>query len=332
LIEIADKKLNSNIIIVLATFNGAEFLRDQLGSLIAQTEAHWSLLIRDDGSTDGTLEIIQDYSQKDERVHLLSDSLGLAGSALGNFSILLEAALTRGAEYVFCCDQDDVWEPNKVELVLARLKQLEGKGGAPSLVHHDLTVVNDSLEPIADSFAALMKLQPGDQQNPQRLISRNEVTGCAMACNRALLLLALPVSDLAVMHDWWLGLCAGFFGRLAYMPQRLVKYRQHARNTIGAKSFWHGLNPFTNWIQGWHRGNDEFVSTVEQARVFRDVIVERLGENSENCATLDLYIKLLSASRWQRLRTLRQCGLWRSHLLLNIILIMRMLLLPRAPG
>jgi len=324
--------LGSRTFIVMATFNGESLIGSQLNSLIAQSEKSWTLLIRDDGSTDGTLEIIQFYAQKDARIQLLSDQLGPTGSALGNFAALLEAAFTRGAEYVFCCDQDDVWESNKLDLVMGRLKQLEGKGGAPCLVHHDLAVVNDSLEPVSDSFVKLMRLQPGSQYKPQRLISRNEVTGCAMACNRALLELALPVSDQAVMHDWWLGMCAGFFGRLAFMPQKLVKYRQHASNTIGAKSFWQGLNPLTNWIRGWHRGNAEFVSTVEQARAFRDAFAERLGKCSENCITLNLYIELLSETRWQRLQTLRQCGLWRSHLLLNTILILRMLLLPRASG
>ena len=324
--------MKSNIIIVLASFNGAEFLHGQLDSLIAQTESHWKLLIRDDGSSDNSLEIIRHYAQKDERIRLMSDSQAPTGSALGNFTVLLEAAFRHGAEYIFCCDQDDVWEADKLELVLARLKQLEGEGRKPSLVHHDLRVVNEFLNPVADSFVKLMRLEPGDEHQPQRLISRNEVTGCAMACNRSLLELALPISEQAVMHDWWLGMCAGFFGRLAFMPQRLVKYRQHASNAIGAKSFWQGLNPLTNWIRGWHRGNAEFISTVEQARAFRDVFAERLGERSENYNTLNLYIDLLSATRWQRLRTLEQCDLWRSHWLLNIILIMRMLLLPRASG
>lgn len=324
--------MSSQIFIVLATYNGGDFLREQLDSLVAQTESQWQVLVRDDGSTDDTLEIIRDYSQKDERIRLLSDSHGPTGSALGNFSVLLEAALRQGADYIFCCDQDDVWEPGKLELVLAWMEKLEGATGSPCLVHHDLEVVNESLEPVADSFVKLMRLHPGDQHNPQRLISRNEITGCAMACNRSLLEIALPVSEQAVMHDWWLGMCAGFFGHLAFMPQPLVKYRQHGKNTIGAKSFWHGLNPLTNWIHGWRRGNEEFVCTVEQARAFRDAFSERLGESGEMCTTLNLYIGLLSATRWQRLRTLRRCGLWRSHFLLNVILIMRMLLLPRAPG
>ena len=213
--------------------------------------------------------------------------------------------------------------------MLYRLKQLEGKSKAPSLIHHDLAVVNKSLEPLADSFIDLMQLRPSDQKNPQRLISRNEVTGCAMACNRALLEIALPIPDRAVMHDWWLALCAGYFGRLAYIPDKLVKYRQHSENTIGAKSFWHGLNPFTNWFAGWRRGDEEFISTVKQARAFKDVMADRLEKGSEAYATLEQYSGLVAATRWQRLRSLHQFGLWRSHWLLNVVLVMRMLLMPR---
>jgi len=322
--------LDSHLIIVLASFNGAEFLSQQLDSLIAQTETQWDLLIRDDGSTDHSLDIIRRYSQKDQRINLLSDKHGETGSAMGNFSILLEAALKQGATHVFCCDQDDVWDPDKLELVLARLKQLEGEGRIASLVHHDLAVVNETLKPLSRSFVRLMRMNPGDQRNPQRLISRNEITGCAMACNRALLELALPISDQAVMHDWWLGLHAAFFGRLAYMPKRLVKYRQHGKNMIGAKSFWHGLNPLTNWIDGWHRGNDEFFATVKQAMVFRQVLVAQLGEHSEDYVRLRLYIALPAATRWRRFRSLRRCGVWRSYGLLNVILVVRMLLLPKA--
>ena len=124
-------------------------------------------------------------------------------------------------------------------------------------------------------------------------------------------------------------LCAGYFGRLAYLPEKLVKYRQHGDNTIGAKSFWHGLNPFTNWIAGWRRGDEEFISTVKQARAFREVMSDRLEADPEVCATLDLYAGLVAARRWQRLKALREFNLWRSHWFLNVVLVMRMLLLPR---
>ena len=236
--------MNSEIYIVLATFNGARHLADQIESLTAQTEIQWSILIRDDASIDNTLNIIEKFKSKDRRVKVLNSKEPGGVSASVNFSILLTEAFNRGAEYVFCCDQDDVWEFNKLHVMLKKLKRLEGKGKVPSLVHHDLAVVDESLQPIADSFIKMMQLHPSNEHNPQRLISRNEVTGCAMACNRALLEIALPISNQAVMHDWWLALCAGYFGRLAFVPEKLVKYRQHSDNTIGGKVLLARFEPF----------------------------------------------------------------------------------------
>ena len=321
--------MDSQIVIVLAAFNGADYLGEQLASLIAQTQTRWELLIRDDGSTDDTLGIIGDYVARDKRIRILPGD-GPAGSACGNFAVLLEAAYAQGAKYIFCCDQDDVWEINKLERVLACLKQTEGESGAACLVHHDLAVVNESLEPLADSFVDMMKLQPGDQNNPQRLISRNEVTGCALACNRALLEIALPLSRQAIMHDWWLAMCAAYFGQLVFIPDKLVKYRQHGKNTIGSKSFWHGLNPFSNWMAGWKRGDEEFLKTVRQAGAFQSTMTDRLKKEPAHFVALERYKMLPVVSRWQRLRTLGQCGLWRSQWLLDVVIVMRMLLLPRG--
>lgn len=152
--------MNSPVIIVLATFNGAHFLSEQLDSLIARTETHWTLIIRDDGSTDETLQIIQSYSDNDSRIHLLLDKEKNCETALGIFFILLDAAFANDVKYVFCCDQDDVWEPNKLEVVLTRLKQLEGECKDPCLVHHDLLVVDEPLNTVnADPKRTLNDVQ-----------------------------------------------------------------------------------------------------------------------------------------------------------------------------
>ena len=321
--------MKTSIYIVMATCNGADYLAEQLDSLISQTVSKWTLLIRDDQSTDRTLEIITRYAEMDERIRVIHCE-ETSGSALANFSVLLSTAYERGAEIIFCCDQDDVWEPNKLESIVPRILEIAADPAVPALVHHDLAVVNESLEPVAGSFIEMMQLQPSGQQNPQRLLSRNEVTGCAMACNRSLLEIALPISDQAIMHDWWLALCAGYFGKLAFVPEKLVKYRQHGRNTIGAKSFWHGLNPFTNWIAGWRRGDEEFIETVIQAIAFREAMSERLKPEPAAAASLDLYTGLVAATRRERLKALRQLRPWRSHWLLNVVLVLRMLLLPRS--
>lgn len=319
------------VFVILATYNGAEYLTEQLDSIATQTAGSWKTIIRDDHSSDGTPELLRSYSSRDCRFEVIAAAgPGDASSALANFSALFQEAYARGAQYVFCCDQDDVWIADKIVRVMEKLKNLEGYERAPTLVHHDLEVVDKHLVPVAPSFVELMRLCPSDQHHPQRLISRNEVTGCAMACNRALLDIALPIPREAVMHDWWLALCAGFFGRLEFIPEPLVKYRQHGANAIGAKSFWHGLNPFTNWVAGWRRGDEEFVSTVRQARVFLQSMGDRLEENSSSREILELYGGLVAASRWKRLRVLRECGLWRSHWFLNVMLVLRMLMLPRV--
>jgi hypothetical protein len=323
--------MDTSLFIVLATYNGADYLAEQLDSIVAQTETRWTALIRDDGSSDNTPELIREYASGDTRFDIMrAVPEGGGASAQTNFAVLLAEAYARGAQYVFCCDQDDVWDSGKVRRVMERLRALEGPEKAPSLVHHDLAIVDKTLQPVMASFVEQMQLHPADQRNPQRLISRNEVTGCAMACNRALLEIALPIPEEAVMHDWWLALCAGFFGRLEFVPEPLMKYRQHGTNTIGAKSFWHGLNPLTNWVAGWQRGDEEFISTVRQAHAFRRLMGERLVGNSRACEILESYGELVAASRLERLQRLRDCQIWRSHWFLNVMLILRMILLPRT--
>jgi glycosyltransferase involved in cell wall biosynthesis len=315
--------------ILLATRNGEGFLEAQLDSLLNQTVSDWRLVVRDDGSEDRTREIIDAYSAHDPRIERLPDGRGCARSAGANFAYLLQAAFDRGARYVFCCDQDDVWRPDKLARVLGQLSQCEGPDPVPCLVHHDLEVTNEKLRTTAPSYWKLMALAPGTEQAPQRLLSRNEVTGCALACNRSLLELALPIPEKAIMHDWWLALHAAFFGRLRAIPETLVQYRQHGANEIGAKSYRSGLNPFASPLANWRKGNDEFLATARQAAAF--------AAATENIPDLDrslreavrMYSRLPEVGRMARLRDLRKVSAWRQNPLLDLVLIIRMLALPR---
>jgi hypothetical protein len=117
---------------------------------------------------------------------------------------------------------------------------------------------------------------------------------------------------------------------MEFAPEKLVKYRQHGANAIGAKSFWHGLNPLTNWIEGWRRGDDEFIDTIKQSQAFRTAMAGRLENQPESEAVLNSYCTLESATRLQRLQTMRLKGLWRTHWFSNLILLLRLLLLPRT--
>lgn len=220
--------------VLLATYNGEAFLAEQLDSLLAQEEADFTVLSRDDGSTDTTLAILQSYTRNFPGQITLSDKQGRLG-ATGSFDWLLSQS---SAPYIAFCDQDDVWVPNKLHTLLDHMQALETSLGSktPILIHSDLTVVNRSLQSIQPSFWSYSGLDARRHGLAQILIS-NTVTGCAMFANRALVERAMPISPEAVMHDHWFALVAAAFGHIAPVYEPLVKYRQHGRNVVGAQAY-----------------------------------------------------------------------------------------------
>ncbi|MEM9231037.1 MAG: glycosyltransferase family 2 protein [Pseudomonadota bacterium] len=218
--------------ILLATFNGAAYLPEQLASIEAQTYSNWRVLIRDDGSTDQTVPILRDWVKRlGPRAHLLEDRDTGLGAA-GNFARLLAAS---DAPYFSFCDQDDVWMPDKCERLFHALRKMESGCGAdvPLLVHCDLEVVDQDLKPVAPSFRALEHRQPSVITVPQKLLIHNVVTGCALMGNAALRQAGLPMPGGIMMHDWWLALLARYAGQIGDVPEPLVMYRRHGKNVTG---------------------------------------------------------------------------------------------------
>lgn len=285
------------------------------------------LSIRDDGSTDGTLALARKLADEDARLRVIENQDGRTGSAATNFALLLQHAYESGVEYVFCCDQDDVWAPDKVSSMLSEMKRIERDSPGPVLLHHDLEVVDEELRPIADSYWKMMQIRPGTEQFPGRLLSRNEVTGCATLCNRALLELALPVPGTAIMHDWWLALCAAWFGSLRHLDRKLVRYRQHEGNVIGARSFWQGIRPGRSAIGRWQIGNLELLATLDQAGAFLERFEHRLDPEAKEAVAA--YAYLLSRGPICRPGQVKRAGAWRGHWVLDAALFARLLLMKR---
>lgn len=235
--------------VLLSTYNGEAYLRQQLDSLIAQVGTEVQVLARDDGSSDGTPSILSEYAKKfPGRLRILPVSKPLG--AMQSFAALMAASVS---DYVAFSDQDDVWDPEKLAVLMGRMRRLEAECGkaTPCLVHSDLRLVGKNLEPVADSFWAFSNIHP-ENNHLRHLVFRNTVTGCAMMCNRALLRRALPIPADAVMHDHWLALCASVFGRIEVEPRPLVSYRQHGENAIGAvtEERLPLLKMFMNFIRG----------------------------------------------------------------------------------
>ncbi len=233
------------VAVLLSTYNGSEYLSEQLDSLFQQSYSNFVLVIRDDGSQDDTAEILQQYSLSyPQQIHLLDESAGQRNlGAAGSFSFLVKYVLENKSQlgmeeaYMFFCDQDDVWFPQKMEKELYCMQQAEsgtGNGDVPVLVHSELQVVDDNMNQIAESFTRYQGLET-DRNGFCNLAISNLVTGCTALINEALARRALPVPATAIMHDWWLAMVATAFGELVFIDEALVHYRQHGRNTIGAK-------------------------------------------------------------------------------------------------
>ncbi len=235
---------HAKIAVLLSTYNGEKFLGEQLESLLAQSNKNFILVVRDDGSTDRTVSILESYARDhSERIRLLPHD-GKNKGASGGFAFLVDyvlknkESLALQSAYMMFCDQDDTWYPQKIEKQLALMMATEADNDSslPIIVHSDLEVVSEQNTVIAKSLINYQGLEIERNSFPNLVIS-NLVTGCTALINESLAEKALPIPENAIMHDWWLALVATAFGKLVYLDTPLVHYRQHGNNTIGAQEF-----------------------------------------------------------------------------------------------
>lgn len=282
--------------IVLATFNGQRYIAEQIESIQAQSIAAWRLLVRDDGSTDRTLEIVDAYRSKDDRIEILPS--GAPAGIVANFSRLFEAAYMEGATYVLPCDQDDVWRPDKIDRMLGEMTRMERVWGkaTPLLVHSDLEVVDATLKPLSSSFMQYQGLAH-DPKALRTLMLSNFVTGCASMLNRPLIELSVPIPDEAIVHDWWAALCAASSGRIGFLADPLVKYRQHGANAVGAKPL---ARPRRLTPAEIVAGYVLIRRTVRQAGALLQRLKQRQGPHSRDDAALAAFSGILGTPRFLR--------------------------------
>ena len=324
---------NTNNIILMAVYNGESYLSEQIESIVDQTYENWTLLIRDDGSTDDTLPIIKKYSDSDERVELLVDDKGFSGSSKNNFNVLCAEALQRNYDYYFFSDQDDVWVNNKIEVFLDELIKVDQDSlDKPLLLYSDLSVVDENKKMINQSFMNFQGLKNKDKESLKTLLVQNYVTGCAMAINKSLLTLSHPFPKNIIMHDWWLAICAAATGKIVYINQPLIYYRQHSLNIVGAKGFWSIVNPFDNgFISHWSEGKERFKATIIQAGELytRLLSIKHNDSVSRALKVSKNYSLLLSSGRFRRLIIVMRLGAGRQGVISYLFFLGRLFLMPR---
>lgn len=223
--------------VLMATYNGEKYVEEQINSVLlnfSKCENYdCNLLISDDASADSTQDIIKKYSRLDNRIKVLD--CNKKGGVRENFNYLIN---NTNADYVFFCDQDDFWLPEKINIFMHDFLKMEGKYGEsePILIHSDLCVASVDLSPLDPSMFQYQNISRSPSL--RQLVVSNSVTGCVMACNKSLILLALKgrINE-SIMHDWYLAILASAFGKISFVNKSLILYRQHGQNQVGAKSF-----------------------------------------------------------------------------------------------
>lgn len=234
------------ISVCMATYNGEQYLHEQINSILNQLSKGDELIISDDGSTDKTIEIIENFS--DPRIKLLKADFH---SPILNFQNALQHAEN---DLIFLSDQDDVWMDDKVEKMMQSLKEYD-------LVVSDCFIVDEEGKIIAGSFFDRNNSGPGLIKN----IYKNGYLGCCMAFNREILNHALPFPEDIAMHDIWIGLIGETFGKTLFMPDKLICYRRHSSNASQAGE----QSPFTLFTKVMIRMR--FVKNLIKRRFFERI-------------------------------------------------------------
>lgn len=289
---------NDTVAIMMATFNGSEYVSEQIESILSQSYQNFTLYIRDDDSTDDTVSILNRYERNNPNIVVIRDEDLYGGSAEKNFCFIASWVKAKNNHrYFMFADQDDVWESSKIEDSMRLMKKYEENIGGPVLIHTDLMVVDNDLAILDESFMHMRALNPEVKDLPHLLI-QNNVTGCTMLWNDDLNNLIDFSSTKMAMHDWWMVLAASAFGSIGYLKKGTIRYRQHGNNVVGATQV-NSISFIIKRLTGHAHVVETLEKAFDQAEGFLDAYEERLSESQ--CIVIREFLNLRSKGKIPRL-------------------------------
>lgn len=309
------------ITIIMAVYNGQEYIREQLESLKDQTYTEWRLVIRDDRSSDKTVEIVKKFSDEVEQEVIFKVNEKPSGSAKNNFALLINDA--KESDYVMFCDQDDIWKKDKIEITFNKMKQAEERYGRdfPLLVHGDVEVIDENGNINADSMFEMSQIN-ADSKLPQILI-QNHVTGCTMMCNKKLIagISEYASSEYIIMHDYLAALYASVFGKIEVIKKPLLSYRQHSGNSVGAKNNNNPVYLLKRLANGRKSYKEAMETSRNQVKFFVEIYREELAAE-KYCKEYELmsgYASLGSRAKLYRIMFYKKNHIWKNGTIRKIM-------------
>lgn len=197
--------------VAMATYNGEKFIKEQVDSILSQLGSNDEIIVSDDRSTDNTIQILKGYNDSRIKIH--------TNKGKGIISNFENAIYYCENDIIFLCDQDDVWLPNKVQVIKDYFKEHKDV----NLILSDCYVTDGNLKVTNESFFQIRNSKKGILRN----IIKNSYLGCAMVFRKELKQVVLPMPENTPMHDMWIGVLAEMTGNVLLVNDRLFYYRRH---------------------------------------------------------------------------------------------------------
>lgn len=294
--------MTGKVQVLLSTYNGAQYIAEQLDSILKQTYTNIHILIRDDGSTDATLTILESYTQRypEQITYLQAENVGVIRS----FWSLIKEADTR-AQYFCFCDQDDLWLPHKIaDEVSALSSAIFDSPYQPHMICTATQITDENLNPQVIWPQNLRK-----EPSFYNALFQNIAVGTTIMLNYNAFKLfydkEIDVNRIQ-MHDWWMYLTVSCLGKVYFDPKPSVYYRQHSNNVVGGEST--QLQKIKKKWSSFHKHKNKKL-LVQQAKEFQRIYGEQITDPQMK-QQLEAFIAPRS-TLMQRVRFLRQCQLYR---------------------
>lgn len=260
--------------IVLASYNGADYIKEQLDSIMScegYNELVNEIIISDDCSIDDTVKIINEIN--DTKIKLVENKF--QKGPVGNFSHGLSIST---AQFVMLSDQDDVWFKNKLLKFYDKAQLLDVNH--PGVIYSNLMLVDKNLNPLGYNFFENENIAFDWGIKVSNLFFQNIAPGCAMLLNRKCIERINPLNDERIMmHDWWALMFAAIYANVQVINEPLVKYRQHGNNAVGATI----NNGYSMVFKKLKRSWVNFHKAMNQLKLFYSSLsqyeIESLSEN-----------------------------------------------------